>query len=366
MINYAILNRMNSLYIPVILDLKDDRDFDSYIKIIDAGNVILYDSIKSQIKELVLIRNPLMQSDSTELTQMVEQIVGTDSKLYGNWVYYPWDNRLIHILPESEFIEVRTNRNRNKITKDEQLLLGSKRVGIAGLSVGRSVALTIATERIAGEIILADFDTLDLSNLNRLKAGLYDLGMNKCISTAREIAYLDPYIKVKCYTDGLNSNNMLDFFTKQNKLDLFIEECDDLVVKIESRIMARNLGIPVVMEASDRCLVDIERYDLDPDRPLLHGIIDEDDIKNVGSLKTFEDKLKLMSKIVDVNQISDRMRNSLPEIGKSLRTWPQLSSDVTFGAGVVAMICRSLLLGEQIVSGRFYFADLMNVQNKIS
>ena len=109
------------------------------------------------------------------------------------------------------------------------------------------------------------------------------------------------------------------------------------------------------MEASDRCLVDIERFDLEPDRPILHGIIDEADIRAVGSLKTFEEKLALMSKIVDVNKVSERMRLSLPEIGRSLRTWPQLSSDVTYGAGVTTTIIRRILLGEQVDSGRHYF-----------
>ena len=66
---------------------------------------------------------------------------------------------------------------------------------------------------------------------------------------------------------------MDDFFTKSGQLDLLIEECDSLEVKIRARIKARSLGIPVLMDTSDRGMVDIERFDLEPDRPIFHGFL---------------------------------------------------------------------------------------------
>ncbi|HPF91885.1 MAG TPA: hypothetical protein PLL57_14590, partial [Flavobacteriales bacterium] len=71
-----------------------------------------------------------------------------------------------------EFALVRTDRNRNKITREEQAILSSKKVGVIGLSVGQSVSLTLALERSFGEIRLADHDTLELSNLNRIRSGV--------------------------------------------------------------------------------------------------------------------------------------------------------------------------------------------------
>ena len=41
-------------------------------------------------------------------------------------------------------------------------------MAVAGLSVGRAVVSTMAHEGIGGELRLADFDVLDLSNLNRV------------------------------------------------------------------------------------------------------------------------------------------------------------------------------------------------------
>lgn len=356
MFNYAKFMDSDLVYTPEILDISHTKDQKRYRTLLAKSGVMVFDTIKNQLTELLLINNPTFGAKDIENQDLVAKHINCDLEEYGNWVYYPWSNRLIHILPEEEYIEVRTNRNRNKITVEEQKILRKKTIGVAGLSVGRSVALTLANERIVGNIVLADFDKIELSNLNRLKVNISDLGLNKSISAAREISELDPYIKVFCLHDGLNIENLDAFFNSQiGRLDLFIEECDDLEIKLKSRIAARKLGIPVVMEASDRCLVDIERYDLEPNYPILHGIIDEEDIENVSSLKTFEEKLKLMSKIVDVNNISERMKASLPEIGRTLRTWPQLASDVTYGAGVVALICRLILLGEISISTRSYF-----------
>jgi len=109
----------------------------------------------------------------------------------------------VHVLDESEFVELRTNRNRYLITAAEQEVLAGKRIGIVGLSVGQSVAMAIALERGCGELRLADHDTLDLSNLNRLRGGVHEIGLPKVVMAARAIAELDPYLQVHTYPQGL-------------------------------------------------------------------------------------------------------------------------------------------------------------------
>lgn len=131
---------------------------------------------------------------------------------YGIWAYYPWNNRLIHLVDAAEFYELRTSRNQYKITREEQDKLATKKIGIVGLSVGNAIAVTMAMERICGEIRLADFDTLDLTNLNRIRCGIHQLGLNKAIVTAREIAEIDPFIEVKVFDDGLTAENIQAFF----------------------------------------------------------------------------------------------------------------------------------------------------------
>lgn len=79
-------------------------------------------------------------------------------------------------------------------------------------------------------------------------------------------------------------------FCEGGNLDLLIDECDGFDIKILARIKAKELKIPVVMEANDRCMLDVERFDLEPDRPLLHGLIGELNLETLKSLKTNEQK----------------------------------------------------------------------------
>ena len=94
---------------------------------------------------------------------------------FGIWIYYPWCQKLVHTLNEKEFIELRTSRNKYKITEEEREVLSLKTIGVIGLSVGQSVSLTLAMERGFGELRIADFDELELTNLNRLRSGIYNL-----------------------------------------------------------------------------------------------------------------------------------------------------------------------------------------------
>ena len=62
----------------------------------------------------------------------------------GNWVYYPWSGVLVHTVSEAEYAVLRTNRNRNLITEEEQEKLLNCPMGIVGLSVGSRIASTLA------------------------------------------------------------------------------------------------------------------------------------------------------------------------------------------------------------------------------
>src|SRR5690606_14080404 len=155
-----------------------------------------------------------------------------DAATYGLYIYYPWSNKLVHIVTQEEFIELRTSRNKHKITEEEQEKLSKATIGVIGLSVGQSVALTLAMERSFGTLRIADFDTLELTNLNRIRVGISSMGLPKTIVVAREIAEIDPFLKVELFNEGITDKNIDDFFGESKPLDLLIEECDSLPIKI--------------------------------------------------------------------------------------------------------------------------------------
>ncbi|MBW2264050.1 MAG: Rv1355c family protein, partial [Deltaproteobacteria bacterium] len=261
--------------------------------------------------------------------------------------------RLVHVLPRAEFRELRSDRNRYKITGKEQERLRSFRIGFVGLSVGQATAVTMALEGIGGHFRLADMDLLDLSNLNRLRGGVHDLRIHKAVMTARRIKEIDPYFDLKLFPEGITPDSIDRFLTQDGKLDLIVEECDDLFVKVRIRERARDLGIAVIMDTCDRGLIDLERFDRESDRPLFHGLTGDLDAESLKGLSTTE-KVPHVLKIVGGSAISERGAASVVEIGESVSSFPQTASGVTLGAALAADSARRMLLGELNGSGRFY------------
>jgi len=347
--------QISNTYRPVFLSRElyaDQQKFNFLME--EYREKIILDLFSAQKKELVKIRNPRKRLSEAEIDSIyAEWAKDRDTDLEGCWIYYPWSNRLLHILDKEEFIELRTTRNHYKIAPQEQTELSKRKIGIIGLSVGHAVALTMATERVCGSLKLADFDTLELSNLNRIRTGIHNIGLNKCIVTAREIAEIDPFLEIECYPEGVTHQNITGFMTDNGKLDILVDECDDLEIKIYCREVAKSLSIPVVMETSDRGMLDVERFDLLADRPILHGLLNgipSEKLRNIHP----GDRVPLVMKIIDAMKSSHRGRASLLEVGQSISTWPQLASAVTLGGGVVTDVCRRILLNQFTDSGRYY------------
>lgn len=345
----------NSSYLPEFYRLTQKDDLAAFNELVTKNtNIFVFDTIHSQLNELVKSLNPSRKFNKQELSEAVNKhLNGIDPKVYGVWVYYPWANRLVHLLDEEEFIEVRTNRNQYKITKKERDYLATKKIGVVGLSVGQSIALTLAMERSFGELRLADFDELELSNLNRIRTPLHNMGLKKAYAVAREIYELDPFLNLTIYDDGLTEENIDAFFTDGGKLDVLVDECDGLDIKILARHKAKALQIPVVMDTSDRGMLDVERFDLEPDRPLLHGLVGDVDPSKIKGL-TNEQKIPYILPMIGAEKISPRLKASMMEVEESINTWPQLASSVILGGAVGADVCRRILLDQYHDSGRYY------------
>lgn len=354
----AQTKKTQNLYKPLILRLSNKEDKTKLNQLIsETPGLQVFDTIKEQVGELLRCLKPLIVfMPKADLENLIDQKIG-NSEEYGVWVYYPWLNKLVHLLDEQEFVIVRTNRNKYKITDEEQQTLATKKIGIMGLSVGQSVALTLAMERGFGELRIADFDELDLSNINRIRTGVQNVKLKKTVIVAREIAEIDPFLNVVCYDEGITESNLNDFLTGNGKLDLLIDECDSFDIKINARKIAKSLQIPVLMEGSDRGTIDIERFDLEPERPILHGLVDHLDMDKFKDLKTFDEKVPYITAVTGFETLSPRMKASAVELMATISTWPQLASAVTFGGGVSADLSRKILLNNLKVSGRF-FLDL--------
>lgn len=306
----------------------------------------VHDTIDRQLHELAQVRHPAVHGDAM-LRAHADEIVRAagDRDAVGTWWHFPWDGRVVHLLSEDDYYAVITNRNQDKLTAQEQGRLRRKRVGVIGLSVGGEAAVNVAQEHLCGEIWLADFDALDLSNLNRLGAGCDDLGIPKATIVARRIAKLNPYLRVRALHRGVTADDVDDFV---RGVDLVLEECDSLPIKGLVRQAARRIGRNVLYAADERGFVSIEPYGDDPTlRPFLSDNADAHRSRaDFDSPQAFF--VALTHWLGGWDAISERSRESLRKIGRELRGYPQLASEARFAAGIVGHLSRLLLLGEGV------------------
>jgi len=265
-----------------------------------------------------------------------------------HWAYFPWRRTMVALPDPDLFRRLRFDRNRFQITTHEQQRFAEIRIGVAGLSVGHSVALTLAMEGLCGFLRLADFDHLELSNLNRLPATVLDLGVNKAVVAARRIAEVNPYLSVQVDERGVQQSSVAEFV---DDLDIVVDECDSLDIKIELRLAARERRIPVLMATSDRGLFDVERFDIDPDLDIFHGLLGATDPTELHGLSS-RDKAPFVMRILEAHELSSRLAASLVETERTVSTWPQLASEVSLGAASVATAVRRIVRGEPVPSGR--------------
>ncbi len=338
---------------PVLLDAASQEGLRDLEELAASSAVsAVHDTIEDQLDELIRCEDPALEHSSAASRARICD--GNPLWQWGTWVFYPWNGRLVHVLPREDFQRVRSDRNRNKIDRVQQRDLRARRIGVIGLSVGNSAAVTLAMEGVGGSFRLADFDTLGLSNLNRLRAGVGDLGVSKAVLAARQMFEIDPYLDIEVFVNGLTEESIGPFFDGgTGPLDLLVEECDTVWAKVAAREYARHRGIPVLMDANDRGLLDVERFDLEPHRPLFHGRVGESTSSDVARMNRGE-LLSFLLAVVDEQRLSAAMRDALGEIGRSLSSWPQLASGVTLGGALVTDTARRILLGELIPSGRTY------------
>lgn len=323
------------------------------------------DIYESQLSELLEVNFPSTKVRQ-EKKQKVYQSYGR-GQLAGAWIYYPWSGILLHTVGPDELYTLRTNRNKNLITFDEQNKLRSSVIGVAGMSVGSGIALGSVYAGIGNVIKLSDFDELATSNLNRVRESLANIGTQKLVLTSRKIWELDPFIKVKDFPKGLNTENIDQFFTSPSP-HIVVDEIDDFKIKVLLRIKAKKYRVPLIMltNLGDNILIDVERYDETPDLEIFNGAIGitAQEIHKKGETSP-EDIKRYAVKLVGAQYIPTRALSSLAEIGKTLVGRPQLYSTTAVNGGLAIYLIRQILLGKAIPSGRYFvkFASIFNIDS---
>jgi molybdopterin/thiamine biosynthesis adenylyltransferase len=310
------------------------------------------------LEELYLLRHPICRFRANHRQGVARFLAAhTGNKPVsraGAWFYFPWLHQLVHYLPEPLHLELKTGRNRNLITKDEQDRYYQARVAVLGLSVGSHVALTLAMTGGAKYMTLADPDVISGSNLNRIRAGFPTVGLSKVVSVARQIYEMNPYAEITIYPEGVTDANIENMVCGEPTLDLLIEEMDNPYYKLKVREFTSQAGIPVIMAADngDNSVVDVERYDRDRSYPILHGLmgsVTADDLKTIAP----QALPRTVAKMAGAELATPRMQQSVLEVGRSLYSWPQLGTAATLCGATLSYLARQIILGAKVRSGRY-------------
>ena len=306
----------------------------------------------------------IYQSQLDELAKIPEQSIKEVSEQN---IFYPWRNTVLRCVDKQSLFALRTSRNKNLITKAEQDRLSASVIGVAGMSVGAGIAIGAVYSGIADHIKLADHDVLDTSNLNRLRESLLEVGQPKVELAARHIYEVNPYAQIDIFKNGIDDQN-IGKFLEEPKLDVVVDEIDDFKMKVKLRLQARQAGIPLIMFTSlgDNILIDIERYDQEPNLPIFHGLLKDlsEEILQNPHISP-EDIRRFSVQLVGQEYIPTRALQSVAEMGKTLVGRPQLYSTIAVDGGLAAFVIRKIILGGQPKSGRYFvkFNELINLSD---
>jgi hypothetical protein len=318
------------------------------------------DVYEMQLGELFEIDNPHLLRDPEYESLRAAYIAkekGETPEVRGDWVYLPWSGTLVHMVKEADYNRLRTNRNQNLISKQEQATLSNFSVGVTGLSVGNSIAVGLAYNGIS-TFHLAEFDRLETANLNRLRSGVHLLGESKLDITAQQIYEINPYAALSTWPEGLREADLPAFLGGDQPLGVVFDEIDDFEMKIRLRIAAREAHVPVLMLTSlgDTILVDVERYDLQPELAIFNGLLGDLPEEILTTEIGEKEKIKYAMQVVGADYVPTRALASLLEINRTLVGRPQLYSTIAAEGGLAGYLVRRLALGWELPSGRWCIA----------
>ncbi len=328
---------------PYLFNLSNQKQTGLFAKLWRDRSIKKVDEYSNQTEEYQIVLDPAGRKNIKSLPQAI-------------WVYYPWLKTMVKILAKPAFRSLRLSRNNGFLNTNQQQKFLNMKVGIAGMNVGYHAALCLALAGGAETMKFADPDILTVSSLNRFRASLKDLGGNKTNLTAEQVYEIDPFYKIDLYSEGITTKN-IDKFLLKPKIDVLIEEMDNLPLKVMIRKKARQHGIPVIMVTGNgvNLVLDIERYDINKRQKILNGFLPEKFLTDniVLSQLTKTEKINLARDFIGKKFLAPELVSAFAKVGKTLAAIPQLAETSYLRGLVLGQVVKKLALGQSVPAGRY-------------
>ncbi|MDZ7741727.1 MAG: sulfur carrier protein ThiS adenylyltransferase ThiF [Bacteroidota bacterium] len=125
-------------------------------------------------------------------------------------------------------------------------ILSKKTVGIAGCGgLGSNCAVALARVGI-GKLVLADFDVIDISNLNRQYYYVDQIGQKKVFTLQDNLYFVNDEVEVEAYDRKLGPQDILEIY---KNCDVIVEAFDLAEMKemILETVLDKMPGVPLVL-----------------------------------------------------------------------------------------------------------------------
>ena len=278
-----------------------------------------------------------------------ESIIKDNPEKYFRWFRFH-NGEMVPFLLQEAHLKMRTDRNRDLVTSDQQKEIYNKKITVCGLSVGRAITKSFIRSGIGNEYDFYDADKISPTNLNRLDVGNNELGLNKIDSVVKEMSQIDPYIKFNVNYDGFQAKNSGQL-TKDKKTDLVCDEMDDIKSKVLLAMSAREYGIDyeLVTDLGHKSVIDVSQFSKGEDRLYGGNITDKEAQLILDSDLSEKDEqrfiVKILGKWLLLSEV-DLVLSIVQKKERNLNGIPQLYSTVNGGASRAVEVTRALLLGE--------------------
>jgi hypothetical protein len=264
-----------------------------------------------------------------------------------SYVYDPVTGGVRAVLAEPDFREVLYSRTFPLIDDRDIETMRQKTVLFLGCSTNAPVAMALLSQGLGG-FILCDFDTIELSNTNRIPAtGVSSMGLSKADHLAGILLDTNPYARVRSVTEHCTLEELEQLI---KDCDLVFEMTDDPLVKLESRRLAGRLGKPLCMVTGigDRPLVSCE---MPGDRPFLRDFDDREITAFADSDLAIRERFRLYIRIIGTTNLPpETMANMVLAAHGKRRYIAQHGGTAMLGGGLGAYIAREILCGRPVYS----------------
>jgi molybdopterin/thiamine biosynthesis adenylyltransferase len=201
------------------------------------------------------------------------------------------------------------------------------------------------------------------SNSTRMYAdGLRHYGRHKLIPLAESIYEYNPFATVKLYKEGLNNQNVHDFFfdDKDRPLDIIIDAADDGLTKILIRKICKEYKIPMIAGFDEKGAIIIYRYD----KPEI--LIEDDPSLNEETLKGIQERSQkdYIFKLLDffpggADNITSRQKKTIQGVlNKDLGGFSQLAWEASLFSAYISKATLDIALDKDITGAKLFDLDL--------